>query len=155
MNFDSTLLPQTNEPAEIQKSLLDLLGKISQASNDAQSSVENVGYGIVKSERETNGSYIHFGDGTMIAWGTAAGVGLSLDSSGAFSNYTGTTTIYFPYPFTQIDSVLVTSRMAAIGNYGQFISWAANSLSSINIRWTSAGNTTPAGACWAAFGRWK
>jgi hypothetical protein len=80
--YGSTLLPQSNDPVEIQKASLDLLSKINETSSgaeSAQSAADAANQRIAALEAQiaamqimsgsnANGNWIKFPDGTMECW---------------------------------------------------------------------------------------
>ena len=105
MIYSTTMLPATNDPAEISKCFLDLLKKL----NDVSSSIPTIsanGPSIYASGSNSNGSYIQFADGTMELWGTVVPM------------VGGNVTTNIPYPVVPVG---VTGTGVGIGlGYAQF-----------------------------------
>ena len=97
----STTLPSTNNPAEISKSILDLLAKINLANSAVSDNFDAVNSSLnastIISGSNSNGSYIMFPEGTMICRTISSAV-FSSDSGGPLS-YQGIVSWTFPIPF--------------------------------------------------------
>jgi hypothetical protein len=103
-----------------------------------------IGAGIIESGSNANGSYIKYGDGTMMQWGTIASA----------TTLTYTT---FGYPATFVSSLGVTKCAAISGslipsvNTGTVIFWNSDYNQGTYYHTGPAGNIL----YWQAIGRWK
>ncbi len=83
--------------------------------------------------------------------GSSPTIGLALDNTGTATVYTGTTTAYYPIVLSTLTDAGATAVMAAVGNYGSFVSYVPG-LSSMDMRINSVGNGTSPSFRWFAAG---
>ena len=115
-----------------------------------------IGAGIIESGSNANGSYVKYGDGTMMQMSISAGVTLSLDTGGAFNNYTGIKTITFPnneFKYTPV--ITATVERYDYGSYGSFVSIHDITLTTFGLRETSCASQAADWYHWIAIGRWR
>ena len=153
MIYSMTMLPATNDPAEISKCFLDLLKKL----NDVSSSIPTIstnGPSIYASGSNSNGSYIQFADGTMIEWfqsGVPIYTGTPL---GSLLYYNGSAQQY-TFPISFIGASPIVCPMGA----GYYLAYATHegqstlSLCNLEICSVSASGLLYPG--YIAIGRWK
>jgi len=146
MIYSTTMLPATNDPAEISKCFLDLLKKL----NDVSSSIPTIsanGPSIYASGSNSYGSYIQFADGTMECWGLSSAIGQN-----------STLAVTFPISFiTNPTNMQATYNIAYNGgatDTAPLISSVSTS-GCVLARSENGGNTRSVPLYWIARGKWK
>ena len=155
MIYTTTMLPATNDPAEISKCFLDLLKKL----NDVSSSIPTIsanGPSIYASGSNSNGHYIQFADGTMECWYVSSNL---MTTNGDYQNpiyYSSGAAFTFPIPFVGNPPLVNPVRQGGAASF----SWGAENngfptLLGTLIYYCSLGSTITLYPGYRAIGRWK
>ena len=150
MIYSTTMLPATNDPAEISKCFLDLLKKL----NDVSSSIPTIsanGPSIYASGSNSNGSYIQFADGTIIEWAVKASVTTSVADGAVYIN---SVTVTFPIAFVGSLPIIITGSLQNAN-----MTWGGMTqgltLATTNIYVVGPANSCSGYPFYIAVGKWK
>ena len=152
MIYSTTMLPATNDPAEISKCFLDLLKKL----NDVSSSIPTIstnGPSIYASGSNSNGYYVQFADGTMICRQNTATITIIGGPYGGW--YEQTLDWTFPVPFVGSPQVPAPGFMRTVAGLAAFTWIGLISSSGTRFVANSLDNTTQGYFLATATGRWK
>jgi hypothetical protein len=173
--FKSTLLAQSPDPLENQKSALDLLKKVndvhalSAAGQDGlQTSIDALTTAFAASlpisGSNANGRWLKLSDGTMIQWSSTAAVAATDIDPNRFGSTSGNIYLHsfaitFPIPFVGTGPEFITAQNIIDGsaNAGAGVTRIGN-INSTGFTLIVWGNTTSGGivkAYWMALGKWK
>lgn len=128
----------------------DILKEVNKIKDKADASMA-----IIESGSNSDGSYIKYGDGTMICYSnkTYTDVPMSTGTGALFS----TSTLHWAYPAAFVSDLPATFITPRTSTFGIFAQQDSISFSNINFKLTGTINTTINSimVSLAAIGRWK
>jgi len=119
--------------------------------------LDKVGTGIIERGSNPNGSYIKFGDGTLIQFGNIPPSSKTFSPSGGI--YSSSQLIGFPIAFYDTNYIMPLPTPYYPGNAGFWSGQMGYGGKTINgwasLLWSYQSGTFSVGLEWTAIGRWK